>query len=224
MLQSDPAISPASYVATTTTHPAISVALLADLAVRLSNFDEDAAQDFLLHFEKPLRNLFLRGGIPAHEVEDLACVCIEKAILNIRQYHPLPGKSFADWVFMIAYNRLKDWARRKATRPQTDLSLEDIPPNKLVAFDVAPDVPNDEESEMESPSVTAQAVQDALSRLSPTDQEIIRLRYFDYVTDNAELAQRLDIKVNAAKTRLSRAMHKLKPLLMEDPRIKLTKH
>jgi RNA polymerase sigma factor (sigma-70 family) len=216
----DPAISPVTHSAplSAAVPGAHDAAALADLAVRLARFDEAAVEEFLNYFEGRLRNLFLQHGVPASEAEDLSCICIEKAVLNIHQYQPQLGKSFADWVFMIAYNRLRDWARRKAARPQADVPLEDIPLAKLEAPTATDD------NEPEAPPAVTQAINEALAQLSAKEQEAVRLRYFDCVSDNAELAARLGIKVNAAKTRLSRALRKLKPLLEKDTRIKLTKH
>jgi RNA polymerase sigma factor (sigma-70 family) len=190
---------------------------LANLAARLANFEETAIQEFLDLFEPRFRGLFLWHHVPATEAEDLACLCIEKAVLKIQQYQPRAGKSFTDWVFRIAYNQLRDWARRQKTRPQAHLPLEEIPPEKLAA--PGPPDAGEDAAATECPGEVTAAINEALSQLSTQDQEVIRLRYFDRVTGNAELAARLGIKVNAAKTRLSRAMRNLKTLLEKDTRI-----
>jgi RNA polymerase sigma factor (sigma-70 family) len=224
----DPAISPATHSIPPSAPPSPAhpsepgIDPLAWLASRIASFEEAAILEFQGRFEPQFRSLFLWKNVPESEAEDLACLCIEKAVLKIQQYQPREGKSFTHWVFRIAYNQLRDWARRQKTRPCADALLEEIPPERLVMPD-----PLDEDEgsgEAESPGEVTAAVNEALSHLSAKDQEVIRLRYFDQVSDNAQLAERLGIKVNAAKTRLSRANHRLKLLLEKDPRIKLPKH
>ncbi len=220
MTKHNPAISPTVHLVTSSGPPPAAqsggapVDLLANLAMRLASFEETAIQEFLVQFEPQLLSLFLRHDVPVTEAEDLACLCIEKAVLKIQQYQPRAGKSLTDWVFMIAYNQLKDWARRQKTRPQTDVPLEDIPPEKLATSFSSDD--DEDDAEWESPNETTIAINEALAQLTAQDQMVIRLRYFEHVTDNAELAAHLGVKVNAAKTRLSRAMHRLKQLLEKD--------
>lgn len=59
---------------------------------------------------------------------------------------------------------------------------------------------------------TAEQVQQALSKLSVKDREILALRYMEELT-TTELAQRLDIPIGTVKARIHRSLARLKVLL-----------
>jgi RNA polymerase sigma-70 factor (ECF subfamily) len=139
------------------------------------------------------------------EAEEVAQEVFLKLIARVDQYD---GRApVASWLFAIAANACRDRLRKSGRR--TAVSLE------AVAETAASDPPADRallESERR------RLVRKALLRLSEDQREALVLaRYHDL--PYAEIARTLAISEGAVKTRIFRAMEKLKDVFSEgDPR------
>lgn len=126
-----------------------------------------------------------------HDVED---VLQEVLAAGCAGYAALHDESrFRSWLIGIAKNKCADWLRRKYRRPE--LPLEDaehigVIPRRFAAL--ADDL-----------------VTDTLLRLSPQDQQVLRLCYWHDLPLN-EIARRLGIPVGTVKSRLHHARERFR--------------
>lgn len=217
MRNQDPAISPVTPPARTSMgEPENGMEIL---ATRMARLEPEAFWEFADEFGPRLIGFFMRRGAPETDAEQLAFECLLVVGRKIGQYRRQEGGSFEGWVFKIARRKLIDWLRKTvATQP-----IDDIIDSLASGGDPWSELLKAIEEEQESPTETTRAVHEALAQLSTADQEVIRLRFIDTRLDNAELAAHLGIQINAAKTRLSRAIKRLKTILEKDPRIKIRK-
>ncbi len=214
----DSAISPATPpTATSSGEPENQTEIL---AVRLAQGEAEAFWELFDTFGPRLVLFFTRRGVPNTDAENLALECLQNVRRQIGKYQRQEDGSFTGWVFTMARRKRIDWWRRNGTTLSLeDKMLKNLTRDETPLFEslIAP------EEGQESPDETCQAVYDALELLSDSDQKVIRLRFIDARLDNAELAAHLGIQINAAKTRLSRALKRLKTILEKDPRIKIRK-
>lgn len=209
MQTTDPAISPASPPPVRSSGEPENPTEL--LAVRLAQGEAEAFWELFEHFGERLVGSFTRRGVPDTDAESLALECLQNVRRRISQYERRENGSFAGWIFTMANRMRIDWWRRNGTAyPLEDDMLSTLSTEALpIAL------------EEEAPEEIRRAIHEALEQLSDSDRELIRLRYLDAHLDNAALAARLGIQVNAAKTRLSRALRRLQPILEQDPRINI---
>jgi RNA polymerase sigma factor (sigma-70 family) len=190
------------------------------LAVRLAQDEAKAFWELYRTFGPRLVRFFKRRGVPDTDAENLAFECLQDVRRKIGKYQPQQGGSFMGWIFTMARRKWIDWWRRNGTTlPLGDEMLKNLTGHEAQLFGLLIEL----EEDSEPPDLNTRAVYDALEQLSTTDQEVIRLRFIDAHLDNAELAARLGIQINAVKTRLSRALKRLKTILEKDPRIKIRK-
>jgi len=104
-----------------------------DLAIlrKAQKGDERAFSMILRAYEVPIYNYVLRTVGDRALAEDLT------QEIFMRIYHGLPGFSlrcrFTTWLFQVAKNRVLDELRARERKPQSALTLDDMPP--LVAVD-----------------------------------------------------------------------------------------
>ncbi len=190
------------------------------LALRLAQGEADAFWEFFEMFSPRLIGFFKKQGVPDTDAENLTLECLQNVRRQIDKYRRQEDGSFTGWVFTMACRKRIDWWRRnKPMLPLEDEMLKNLTVDKTQWFELL----NALEQDQEPPDEIRRAVHDALKQLSKTDQEVIRLRFIDARLGNTELAAQLGIQLNAAKTRLSRALKRLKPILENDPRIKIRK-
>ena len=91
--------------------------------------------------------------------------------------------AFLPWLLSIARNKWRDWYRRQARRPETP--VETLP-------------------ERAGPEEPDTAVEETLRRLSPKDERMLRLFYFEALPQK-EIARQLDIPPGTVKSRLNAA-------------------
>lgn len=189
------------------------------LAAQLAQGETEAFWALFDLFSPRLVGFFTKRGVPDTDAENLALECLMNVRRQIGKYQRRENGSFTAWIFTMARRKRIDWWRRNRTtlRLEDDL-LRNLTEDESRLFE-SPIAPEDQES----PDQITRAVHDALELLSDSDREAIRLRFIDSRLDNAELAARLGITINAAKARLSRSLRRLKPILEKDPRIKIRK-
>lgn len=187
------------------------------LAKRLAQDDADAFWELFDVLGPKLVNLFKRKGLTQDDAEMLALECLKHVKRQIDKYTPQEVGKFESWVFKLAIRKWLDWRRRNVMTIYMDdqmLGTLKGAGNRILASEDAP------QEKQVSPEEHYREIYDALEQLSETDREAIKLRYFEPCYDNAELAAKLGIQINAAKVRLCRAHKHLMTILERDPRIK----
>ena len=144
---------------------------------------------------------FLRFQLgSADDADDLTAEVFFHAVRSADRFDPLRGTA-RSWLFRIAQNALRDHARRE--RRHRQVSLADF-------RDLRADAPSPEERVLWQEEVGALLA--ALGRLSAADRELVSLRYGSELS-TAEMAQVLGVREPAARTRLWRALARLRKVM-----------
>jgi RNA polymerase sigma-70 factor (ECF subfamily) len=120
------------------------------------------------------------------------------------------GTSYKSWLLTTAYNKVKELFRRR----QREINLAEVAAFLEAQLQLDPDEPPPPAC---SPPVQASADQmllEALARLSPTARIIIELIYFKG-KNSREIAETLGMKPDAVRKGHTRALQKLRHLLVE---------
>jgi RNA polymerase sigma-70 factor (ECF subfamily) len=146
---------------------------------------------------------YLRFHLPSADVaEDLTAEVFFRAVRGFERFDPVRGAPQA-WLFRIAQNVLRDY-RRQVGRRRT-VSLTDL-------RDLRSAAPSPEERLLWEEDVAR--LLSAISELPPRDREIISLSYGTELTVE-EIGQVLGVKGGAVRTRLWRALARLRKVLSE---------
>jgi RNA polymerase sigma-70 factor (ECF subfamily) len=123
----------------------------------------------------------------------------------IKVFHALPefrrDATFTTWLYAITVNTCLNHLEKMQRRPWWWLSQE--------VNEVRIDIQQDEElfliaNQMVENAELKSAIQRTMQALSPTEQEVLRLRYFEEMEYQA-IAERLGIGLSAVKMRIKRA-------------------
>ena len=172
----------------------------AELARRAREGDDDAYEDLVKRYGPiAFRVAWLVTRDP-DEAQDAAQEAFVKAYYALPRFRPdLP---FRPWLLRIVANEARNRARSGRRRERLTLRVAAVSDG-----DAAP-----------SPETAALAQEDrtalvaALNRLEPRDREVIGYRFLLGLSE-AETAEVLDVRLGTAKSRLSRAMAKLRRVL-----------
>lgn len=115
------------------------------------------------------------------------------------------GGSILPWLTKWGYWRLDDAARARRRTPSYGTEVPSLAPTLYLSPDGSVEV---------DPSFAASTVQSLSGKLSPTDRQILRLRYEERLTTE-QAAERLGISPAAAKKRAHDARERLRTLLVE---------
>jgi RNA polymerase sigma-70 factor (ECF subfamily) len=171
----------------------------AELVRRPKDGDVDAYQQLVrCHQSVAFRVAFLVAGDSA-DAEDAANDAIVKAFYALGRFRQ--EAPFRPWLLRIVANEARNRRRSSARRSNLvgRLALARRP-----SGDVAP---SSEEAVMVS--LEHEALFDAIGRLDERDREVIGLRYLAELSE-AETAAVLDCAVGTAKSRLHRALGRLR--------------
>jgi RNA polymerase sigma-70 factor, ECF subfamily len=147
---------------------------------------------------------YLRFHLPNADIaEDVTADTFLKVFRAADRFDESRGQP-RTWIFRIAQNTLRDHQRR--TRVRRHVSLTNM-------RDLAADAPSPEERLLWEEQVARLLA--AVTGLSDSDREIISLRYGSGL-DSAAVAEVLGIKESAARTRLWRALARLRVELERD--------
>jgi RNA polymerase sigma-70 factor (ECF subfamily) len=144
-------------------------------------------------------------GIADGEADDVAQEAFLKAYRNLRQFRT--GSSFRAWLLTIVANEARN--RRRSFLRRNALVLR-VHSRDTVA---APGADDPEDAAVRH--ARRQVLADALARLPDRDREVLALRYFAELTE-VEMAAGLGCATGTVKSRLSRAMGRLRAELGED--------
>lgn len=147
------------------------------------------------------------GAAQAAEAADLTQQVFLQALDALPSYQPRAGISVAAWLFRIARNAATDWQRRQ--RPQRH-----IIPWEAVPEDQHPHAPDTAESAAMRRDDTAR-VHRMLATLDDGTRDAILLRFTAQLT-LAEIGTVLGIREDAARKRITRALHALKERYHDD--------
>jgi RNA polymerase sigma-70 factor, ECF subfamily len=160
--------------------------------------DREAFARLFEHFAPRLKAYLMKAGAPAGAAEDFA----QDAMLTVWRKAELFDSSkahAATWIFTIARNRRLDVLRQDARRtPMPEIELvQDEPERPDQLFLMSED---------------AARLKTAMARLTKDQIEVLRLAFFQ---DNphSEIARRLDLPLGTVKSRIRKAMIKLRTLL-----------
>ncbi len=157
--------------------------------------DRDAFARLFEHFAPRLKAYLMRAGAPPGAAEDFA----QDAMLTVWRKADLfdPRRaSAATWIFTIARNRRLD-ALRKESRP--------LPAPEMSLAPEEPEWPDAQLSEAEE----AARLTAAMSQLPPEQLDLLRLAFFQGDA-HSEIARKLNLPLGTVKSRIRKAMIKLR--------------
>jgi RNA polymerase sigma-70 factor (ECF subfamily) len=144
---------------------------------------------------------YFRFHIPQLDVaEDLTAETFLKVVRAEHRFDHRLGSARA-WILTVARNVLGDWHRRARLRQYVPLGS---------MHDLVCDAPSPEERLLKEEEIGR--VLDAVAVLAPGDRELIGLRYGSGL-EIAEMAQILGVGAGAIRTRLWRALDRLRQAL-----------
>lgn len=160
-----------------------------------------------------VRKVLTRYGVvpSTSDVEDLLnTVCLQLIRDNyekLRRYDADKGYRLSSWVGLISTNAAHDSLRRRG--PQMHSIDEDASPlSQLAAANASPD-------EQTLLKQRQQALNQAVARLSPSEQLFLRYYYLEQRTP-AEIAELLQISINTVYSRKNKVRSRLKQALVLD--------
>ncbi len=177
-----------------------------ELVRRHLNGDRRAFGELVERYSGPVFNLAYRLIHDRQEAENIA----QETFL--RAFRALPNsdwqRPFKPWLFAIATNLCRDWARRRRVWSFSDLADETgDDPDADDLLDTAPLVTDQlEDAELH------QALQRAVDALPPAYRAAVVLRYTEGLSYEA-IATALDLPLNTVRTHLSRAKQRLRVAL-----------
>lgn len=166
---------------------------------------EEAKQDsekFAVIYDKYVEQIFryvMRRVGDQDLAEDLVSQTFFDALSHLKSYE-YRGYPFSSWLYKIAHNNVLKWYRVNSRTQKVD--LEDI-----AELRSEEDVEAEVDARSEREDINA-----LLDKLDYEDREIIRLKYFEEVS-NIEISQVMGITPNNVGVKLYRALKKLKQLM-----------
>ncbi len=151
------------------------------------------------YFDQIYRYVYRRVNDP-DAVHDLVSQTFYDALSHL-QHFQWRGYPFSSWLYKIAHNNVLKWYREsKKTRV---VDLEEVGTLKDETVDHVLDAKHGEQRE---------EIQALLAHLDPEEREMIRLKYFEEVS-NIEIAEIMGINANHVGVKVYRILKKLKSLL-----------
>lgn len=160
--------------------------------------DREAFSRLFEYFAPRLKAYLMRAGAPAGAAEDFA----QDAMLTVWRKADLfdPARaSAATWIFTIARNRRLDVLRREGRAPL------------LPELSLAPEEPK-RPDDLLSGAQEAASLNEAMRQLSSDQIEVLRLAFFRGAA-HSEIALALDLPLGTVKSRIRKAMIKLRLVL-----------
>jgi RNA polymerase sigma-70 factor, ECF subfamily len=163
---------------------------------------ERLCQDWYEAYGKAVYS-YVRFHLPsADAAEDVTADTFLKAFRSAGRYDESKGQP-RTWIFRIAQNTLRDHQRRARLRQHLPIgSMRDL----------ASDAPSPEERILWEEQVARLLI--AVAELGERDRELISLRYGSGL-DTSEVAEVLGVREPAVRTRLWRALDRLRGVMRE---------
>lgn len=160
--------------------------------------EAELADIFEKYYEKVARYAYVHIG-DRMAAEDIAGEVFLKAFEALPSYHER-GLPMSAWVFRIAHNMVVDYLRRKDRRRSVPLDDVDL------ALQASPVEAAESRLELER-------VRQAMKALSPSEQEVVRLRFMAELSSK-EVAAVMHKSDGAVRQMQSSAISKLKRMLV----------
>jgi RNA polymerase sigma-70 factor (ECF subfamily) len=155
--------------------------------------------------------------MPDEEIKEVMSDAVAKVITRISQFNPQRGR-FTTWIYTIAENTVRDHVQKSASL-QGQFEGEFQSYEELVETTGQDPTAIDPTQETEPRSNVIKLsrghiiVREALKRLTPTEQKVIKEHM--YGLSNPEIAILLQMREPAVRTALSRAKAHLKAVCLE---------
>jgi RNA polymerase sigma-70 factor (ECF subfamily) len=163
--------------------------------------DRDAFSSLLARYQNRLYRYLLRWVHEPATAEDLFQQTWMRVIENIRRFNP--KRNFDAWLFAVARNIVIDYLRRRRPASLEEPVGEDLPLSECLSANT----PGALEQVLRSER--AELVQRALEYQPPVYREILSLR-FEEEMKLEEIAEVLSIPLGTVKSRLARALERLR--------------
>ena len=171
-----------------------------ELVGRARRGDVSAYEELVRRYQRiAYRTAYLIAG--QAEAEDATQQAFVKAYRSLDRFDP--ARPFRPWLLRIVANEARNLRRSAGRRAGLELTLSGEP--EVV------------EPSPEHASIARERRQTllrAMGRLSESDREVLGLRYFLDLSE-AEMAEALDVPPGTVKSRLSRAMDRLRDAALD---------
>lgn len=147
-------------------------------------------------FSKPLGSFIKRRVANAYDVEDILQEVFIKIHRNIGGLND--DNEIQAWVYTVARNAITDFYRKKKNE---------------VYFATPDEINSENASDLGTDQEIAMSIKSMINHLPAKYKQAIQLTEFEDLTQK-ELAERLGLSVSGAKSRVQRARHKLKEMLL----------
>jgi RNA polymerase sigma-70 factor (ECF subfamily) len=151
------------------------------------------------YFDQIYRYVYRRVG-DKDQVYDLVSQTFYDALSHIKNYE-WRGYSFSSWLYKIAHNNVL-----KYYRDQNKMRVVDLDDGRQVIDQSIDHVKSAKDNELKD------EVQAVLDKLEPEEREIIKLKYFEEVS-NIEIAEIMGLSANHIGVKVFRALKKFKQLI-----------
>ncbi len=169
----------------------------AELAARARDGDVGAFEELVTRYQGIAFRVAWLIVRNRGDAEDAVQDAFVKAYYAMPRFRP--GAPFRPWVLRIVANEARN--RGRSSRRRDDLTL------RLAATDTAPVVPSPEVAALDR--ADAEALVAGLDRLPERDRLVVAYRYL-FEMSEAETAEALDVRPGTVKSRLSRALVRLR--------------
>lgn len=177
-----------------------------ELCLQIQEGNEAALEALIHRYHRPIFAYLYRLSAHRQTAEDLTQETFTRLMVQVHAYR-FP-RSFKPWLYTIAHNLYRDYAKSAARR--TFPSAEPMAEQSSGLVDL-------------SERIADQAsVNHALRSLEPEEREVLLLRFYQDLTSD-EIAQVIGIPAGTVRSRLFRTMRKLKGLLL-DPTERRDRH
>jgi RNA polymerase sigma-70 factor (ECF subfamily) len=183
--------------------------LLSRLVGRCREGDGEAFQRLFDIFRGPVYSYLARTTRDRHTAEDLLQDTFMRMVEHLDRYEE--SGRFQAWLFRIAANRVRDWARRRSRSERVGGSVDSDDPDSTAAVDRAVDVPP-EAALLQGEQVAR--LEEALAELAEDEREVLALRHYSELSFK-EIAAIMDAPLGTVLARSHRALAKLRDRLAE---------
>jgi RNA polymerase sigma factor (sigma-70 family) len=173
----------------------------------LQQGDQTAFEQIVRHWETPMLNFFYRSVGDLDVAEDLRQDLFVRLYTYRASYRG--NGTFRAWLYQLAANVLRTYLRRVKTFVSLDGDKADGEESRLELAGSEPPA-----SEIVQRRDTARVVREMLATLSPEDREALMLRFYEGLRYN-EICQALNMAETSAKSRVYRAIERLRHLAAE---------
>ena len=155
-------------------------------------------------YQRDIYNLAFRSTHNRQDAEDITQETFLRAFRSLAQYDTT--RPWRTWLYAIAVNICRDWARRQGSRPETlQLTDSDSSSEPSAAASLQPqDIVTEQE--------TRRAVEAAVMELAPDYRLPVVLFYMRGIPQ-AEIADIMGLPLSVVKNRLYRARRRLRKVL-----------